>query len=66
VIIETDNTTEDKFVDIDDLLDLANNDTIKNIRAYRKILNKELIIIGLIALAVIVMVLIILKFLKRK
>ena len=66
VIIETNNTTEDKFVNICDLSNLANNNTIKNIRAHREILNKELIIIGLVALAAIVIVLIGLKFLKQK
>lgn len=63
VIIETNNTTEDKFVNICDLPDLANNDTIKNIRGYRKISEKYLIFLTIIIL---IILLVSLKFLKRK
>lgn len=62
VIIQTNNTTEDKFVDIDDLLDLANNETIKNIKAYKQIPEKLLVIVIIFVVATVLL----LKFLKRK
>ena len=62
VIIETNNTTEIRSVNIDELLNLTKNETIKNIRVYTKTSNKELIIIGFVL--VIIITVFILKFLK--
>ncbi len=63
VIVETNNTTEDRFVVVDNLSDLVNNDIIKNIRPYRKTANKELIILAIIIIAIF---LVSLKYLKQK
>ncbi len=63
VIVETNNTTEDRFIVVDNLSDLVNNDTIKNIRPYREKTNKELIILAIILIAIF---LVSLKFLKQK
>ena len=61
VIIETNNTTEIRSVNTEELLDLTNNNTIKNIKAYKK--TPKLIII-LAVLVTIAVFLIILKSLR--
>ena len=57
VVIETNDSKEEKFVSIDELNNLTNNDTITRISPYREIPIKEIIIILTIIILLIILIL---------
>ena len=57
VVIETNNSKEEKFVSVDELNNLTTNDTIIKISPYREIPIKEIIIILVIIILLIILIL---------
>ncbi|RLI99375.1 MAG: hypothetical protein DRP06_03565 [Candidatus Aenigmatarchaeota archaeon] len=57
VVVETNNSKEEKFVSVDELTNLTNNNTITKISPYREIPIKEIIIILLIIILLIILIL---------